>query len=68
MRWDERQRAMLREIGIRLWEPQPDLVAESVFREAAEFFIGESAALRVQTHAVPPEKKLPPAAANRPRL
>jgi len=30
MRWDERQRAMLREIGIRLWEPQPDPVAESV--------------------------------------
>ena len=33
MRWDERQRAMLREMGIRLWapeaEPEPDAVRDS---------------------------------------
>ena len=30
MRWDERQLAMLREMGIRLWFPQPDPVPGSV--------------------------------------
>ena len=30
MRWDERQVAMLREMGIRLWFPQPDPVPGSV--------------------------------------
>jgi len=56
MRWDERQRAMLREIGIRLWEPQPDPVAESVGSppppaergagEAGASHVGEAAAAR----------------------
>ena len=46
MRWDERQRAMLREIGIRLWEPQPDLVAEPVSSPLppAERGVGEAGA------------------------
>ena len=34
MRWTERQRAMLREMGVRLWEREPVLVAEAASQEA----------------------------------
>ena len=35
MRWTERQRKMLREMGVRLWEREPALVAEPADREIA---------------------------------
>ena len=34
MRWTERQRAMLREMGVRLWEREPVLVTEVATEEA----------------------------------
>ncbi len=46
MRWDERQRAMLREMGVRLWCPQPDPLREAVGSPPppAERGVGEAVA------------------------
>ncbi len=57
MRWDERQVAMLREMGVRLWFPQPDPVPGSVSSPLppAERGVGEVVASQpaaVQLHTI----------------
>ena len=56
MRWDERQVAMLREMGVRLWFPQPDPVPGSVSsplppaeRGVAEVIASQPAAVQLHT-------------------
>ena len=55
MRWDERQSAMLREMGIRVWLPPPDPVAEPVGTRPfpAERGVGEAVASQVPVASDP---------------
>lgn len=65
MRWDERQVAMLREMGITLWSPQPDPVPGSVGAPPppAEREVGEAAASHDTSSVVLPElRRAAPAA------
>ena len=61
MRWDERQRAMLREIGVRLWFPQPDPVPGSVDSPLppAERGVGEAGAAQTSEAVVTRATALP---------
>jgi DNA polymerase len=54
MRWDERQRAMLREMGVRLWVPQPDPVPGFVGSPLppAERGVGEAGASQISEASV----------------
>ena len=59
MRWDERQVAMLREMGIRLWSPQPDPVPGSVSSPLppAERGVSEAAASHDTSIVMLPEPR-----------
>lgn len=56
MRWTERQRAMLREMGVRLWEREPALVAEAADQET----VTEVAREVAPTPVADPPKSMPP--------
>jgi uracil-DNA glycosylase len=53
MRWDERQAAMLRAMGIRLWQPVRGPAAVAVGLDAAEAVVDAAPPARVEAPAVP---------------
>ncbi len=59
MRWDERQLAMLREMGVRLWLPQPDPEPESAGSPLppAERGVSEAVASQGATRVALPERQ-----------
>lgn len=56
MRWTERQRAMLREMGVRLWEREPVAAAEIVMAESSDVTVAAPVAREAATTwlAAPP--------------